>query len=204
MKYIIEGGIDFYSELNKTEDNPEDKAEDNNNICLISKELLSENFITLPCNHKFNYIPLYKEIILQKTLVSYLEIKKPLPHQIKCPYCRQIINKLLPYIPINDVDKIPSVNFPLSKCMKHLDCQQQLKNKSMCNRSAYTINGETYCENHWLKKKTKQIEWTDEMDKYSKNKKITDLKKILRENGLKTYGNKKELINRIITSLVNI
>ena len=32
------------------------------NICLISKEPLHPNHITLVCNHKFNYIPIYKEV----------------------------------------------------------------------------------------------------------------------------------------------
>ena len=65
MKYIIEGDIDFYSELNNSGDinNIISLSE---NVCLISKEGLNDNFITLPCKHTFNYIPLYKEIILQK------------------------------------------------------------------------------------------------------------------------------------------
>jgi hypothetical protein len=37
------------------------------NICLISKEKLHPNHITLTCNHKFNYIPIYKEVLYQKT-----------------------------------------------------------------------------------------------------------------------------------------
>ena len=35
------------------------------------------------------------------------------------------------------------------------------------------------------------------MEKYSKNKTVIDLKKILREKGLKVGGTKKELVNRI-------
>ena len=200
MKYIIEGDVDFYSELNNSEDN--NIILPNENVCLISKEVLNDNFITLPCNHTFNYIPLYKEVILQKISANTLETSRLSPHQIRCPYCRLIVNNLLPYIPLNNVEKITNVNYPLNKCMKHLECGQKLKNGNFCTKSAYKINGQIYCEQHWLKindkkNKNKDIEWTEEMEKYSKNKTVVDLKQILREKGLKVGGTKKELVNRI-------
>ena len=209
MKYIIEGDIDFYSELNNSGDinNIISLNSPNENVCLISKELLNDNFITLPCNHTFNYIPLYKEIILQKISPNSLEISRLTPNQIRCPYCRLTINNLLPYIPLTNVEKITNVNYPLNKCMKHLDCEQKLKNGHFCSKSAYKINGQIYCDQHWkiinVKKKKNQnnqnkvIEWTEEMDKYSKNKSVIELKEILREKGLKVGGTKKELVSRI-------
>ena len=36
-------------------------------ISKISNELLSVNYITLECNHKFNFTELYNEVIEQKT-----------------------------------------------------------------------------------------------------------------------------------------
>lgn len=206
MKYIIEGGIDFYNELNNSVDiniiiSPTE------NVCLISKEWLNDNFITLPCKHTFNYIPLYKEVILQKISTNSLETSRLLPYQIRCPYCRLIVNNLLPYIPLNNVEKITYVNYPLSKCMKHLDCEQKLKNGNFCSKSAYKINGKIYCEQHWVKikeknekNKKKVIEWTDEMEKYIKDKTVIDLKQILRVKGLKVGGTKKELVSRIINN----
>lgn len=210
MKYIIEGEIDFYSELNNSED-INSIISLTENVCLISKEVLNDNFITLPCNHKFNYISLYNEVILQK-MPNHLETSRLAPHQIRCPYCRLIVNTLLPYIPLNNVEKITNVNHPVSKSMKHLDCAQKLKNGKMCSKIAYKINGKIYCEQHWLKinekkekndnekKEVKVIEWSDEMEKYSKDKTVIELKKILREKGLKVSGTKKELINRIINN----
>lgn len=202
MKYIIEGNINFYNELNNSEDI--NNISFTENICLISKELLNDNFITLPCKHTFNYIPLYKEVILQKITPNFLETSILLPYQIRCPYCRLIINNLLPYIPLNNVEKITNVNYPLSKCMKHLDCKQKLKNGNLCNKSAYKINGQIYCEQHWIKINEKNqkntIEWTEEMEKYSKNKTIIDLKQILRDKDLKIGGTKKELVSRIINN----
>ena len=61
MNYIIEGDIDFWNELN-------DDSEDVNKIekCLLTNSPLSRNYIKLPCGHKFNYKPLYNEIIHSK------------------------------------------------------------------------------------------------------------------------------------------
>jgi hypothetical protein len=200
MKYIIEGDIDFYSELNNSGET-NSIISLNENKCLISKESLNDNFITLPCNHTFNYIPLYKEVILQKITPNPLETSRLTPHQIRCPYCRLIVNNLLPYIPLNNVEKITNVNYPLSKCMKHLDCEHKFKNGKMCSKPAYKCNGQIYCEQHWVKINDKNnIEWTDEMEKYSKNKSVIELKKLLREKGLKVSGTKKELVNRIISN----
>jgi hypothetical protein len=210
MKYIIEGDIDFYSELNNSGDiNSIISLNSPNELnCLISKEKLNDNFITLPCNHSFNYIPLYNEVILQKTMPNSLETSRLSPHQIRCPYCRTIVNKLLPYIPLNNVEKIINVNYPLNKCMKHLDCGKKLKNGNLCSKNAYKKNGQIYCDQHWKiineknekNEKNKVIEWTNEMEKYSKTKSVIELKKILREKGLKVGGTKKELVNRIITN----
>jgi hypothetical protein len=203
MKYIIEGDIDFYSELNNSGE-INTIISPTENVCLISKESLNDNFITLPCKHTFNYIPLYKEIILQKISGNSLETSRLSPYQIRCPYCRLIVNNLLPYIPLNNVEKITCVNYPLNKCMKHLDCEQKLKNGYFCSKSAYKINGKIYCEQHWVKIKEKNekkvIEWSEEMEKYSKDKTVIDLKQILREKGLKVGGTKKELVSRIINN----
>ena len=57
--YIIEDNLDFKTELT-------DKTiSDNNSRCLISQQVLTRSHITLPCSHKFNYIPLYNEVCQQ-------------------------------------------------------------------------------------------------------------------------------------------
>jgi hypothetical protein len=81
------------------------------NICLITKEKLHPNHITLNCKHKFNYLPLYNEVLNQKNKQSNLyEVTKLSSNQIKCPYCRIITNKLLPHIPYPSVKIIKNVN----------------------------------------------------------------------------------------------
>jgi len=75
VTYEIEGGIDFFKELknitakqNETSLPPlslhiEDKLVEK---CLISDEVLRKDHITLKCGHKFNYVPLFKEVVFQK------------------------------------------------------------------------------------------------------------------------------------------
>ena len=81
------------------------------NICLITKEKLQPNHITLSCKHKFNYLPIYHEVVNQKNKQNNMyEITKLLTNEIKCPYCRAITYKLLPYIPYPSVKVVKNVN----------------------------------------------------------------------------------------------
>ena len=67
MNYKIENNLNFYNELYKELNNIiEEKQED---ICLLSNSPLEDNYITLDCNHKFNYLPLYNEICSQKKVI---------------------------------------------------------------------------------------------------------------------------------------
>ena len=94
---------------NHTNTNADTNAD--TNICLITKEKLEPNHITLSCNHKFNYVPLYNEVGNQKNKQNNIyEIAKLSSNQIKCPYCRAITNKLLPYIAYPSVKVIKNVN----------------------------------------------------------------------------------------------
>jgi len=88
-----------------------DTMDTTDNICLITKEKLHPNHITLNCKHKFNYVPLYNEVVGQKNKQSNVyEVTKLSSNQIKCPYCRIITNKLLPHIPYPSVKVIKNVN----------------------------------------------------------------------------------------------
>ena len=69
QKYNIEGSIDFFSELNKLlnkENVKNENVKNEENICLISNEELTDNFVKLNCGHSFNYLPLYKDLVNQK------------------------------------------------------------------------------------------------------------------------------------------
>jgi hypothetical protein len=93
MKYLVEGGMNFFDELNK----PEVKQKVDTPVCLITDEPLVDLSVELNCGHSFNYEPLYKEVCLQKTGKNYLEISKLSFNEMKCPYCRKIQRGLLPF-----------------------------------------------------------------------------------------------------------
>ena len=163
MNYSIEGNIDFYKELFETicesesdilENNNEDTYKNEKN-CLITHLPLQSPIITLDCNHKFNYIPLFKEITRQKTS-DYNDKKKLRVHQIKCPYCRQIQNKLLPYIPsVEGSYLISGVTSPQKYSMYTQKCESIIKSGKRkgenCGKKCEYPN--TMCNMH---KKSKQ------------------------------------------------
>tara|TARA_B100000963_G_scaffold348556_1_gene356283 strand:- start:11009 stop:11968 length:960 start_codon:yes stop_codon:yes gene_type:complete len=86
-------------------------------ICLITKEPLEETFIKLSCNHTFNYDAIYKEVFKQKIIKNYKEIQKLKNNCIKCPYCRNVQDKLLPHKPGTKKTKL--VNWPPKVSMEN-------------------------------------------------------------------------------------
>lgn len=94
-KYCIEGHIDFYSEINSNEHNNDNLNYDN--ICLITNEPLIDKFVTMECGHKFNYIPLYNDLIKQKYFTNIMEESRLKINEIRCPYCRTISTQLIPF-----------------------------------------------------------------------------------------------------------
>jgi hypothetical protein len=132
-KYIIEGSIDFFSELYKSLDEEEDnfKTEKDEKMCLITNELLTTNYITMKCGHKFNYLPLFKDIETHKKKFNNMESTsgKLGKNEIRCPYCRKRQNELLPYYEELNIPKVFGVNenYPLHKnytfnCCEYVDC----------------------------------------------------------------------------------
>jgi hypothetical protein len=100
-KYITEGNIDFFDELYKSldvEDN-EHKTEEDNNLCLISNQPLTDKFVQMGCGHKFNYIQLYLDVKNHKQNFNLMESNSCRLNidEIRCPYCRKKQKGLLPY-----------------------------------------------------------------------------------------------------------
>ena len=218
MNYVIEDNLDFYNLLNQS--SQEINNDSSNNICLITYEKLTENSIVLDCKHNFNYFPLYQEIINQKkNFNKYFDINKLKINEIKCPYCRNINNKLLPYIPYKNVKKISGVNSPENLCMENkYNCSWVFKNGKnkgcSCNINSFILEGKNYCYKHHKMSNNKNIKtnskkdnndnWDNSFDEYLKKYKVDELKKILRVNKLTIYGNKKQLILRIIKNNINL
>jgi hypothetical protein len=158
-KYNIEGNIDFYKELLE---NVELDYNDSDR-CLITHEPLNESSVTLECNHSFNYLPLYKYVVNSKTQFNNMEKKSLKVSQIKCPYCRNIQNHLLPLPPsgmdvkiIHGVNKIEYSPIMVGKC-----CYGDGSCKSTSVYLAYQDNT-TYCFTHrsLMKKKWEKEEKT--------------------------------------------
>lgn len=143
MKNISDWKKEFYEELSLNNNETHD------NVCLITKTELIENSITLPCKHSFNYIPLYNEICNQKNPKrKNLETQLLCLNEIKCPYCRTKFDKLLPYIPYKNVNKIRGVNSPIKYSMFLSTCKYIMKsgkNKGkICNKECNF----DYCTRH--------------------------------------------------------
>ena len=212
--YIVDGdsdgGIesDFFSQLKKmlsesrchggdNENNGDgdgDKISENEeNICLLTKEPLQPVHIILACGHKFNYVPIYREVIAQKTTGlssgGYYNSHSLKRNEIKCPYCRNIQDKLLPYLEFDGVKKMLSVNHPANLSMISQPCMysstsnlhsKKSKNFAQCKGNAVTCHNETYvCKKHYntclttpplLKKNTDHASRCGVILRYGKNK----------------------------------
>lgn len=111
--YIVDEKMDFYNILNEfskeiKEQNQKPKEEVIEELCLISNEPLTKYYITLPCKHKFNYLPLLYSCYENSQL--HYNYKKG---KLKCPYCKQVnYNQVLPYNPLLETTKYRHVNYP--------------------------------------------------------------------------------------------
>lgn len=133
---------ELLKELNNTKDN----------VCLISKDPLEKNSIKLNCGHEFNYVPLYNELIVQKRYVNNLESSKLLNNQMKCPYCREITNQIIPYQENEGVYKLYGVNSPEKFVMPIYKCEWLYKSgkkkNTKCNQVGGLYYNGCYCNKH--------------------------------------------------------
>lgn len=170
-------------------------------ICYISKEPLEQLHLKLLCGHTFNYIPLYNEVKEQKKN-NYLRLKK---YQMQCPYCRTIINNILPYINNSKVQRIVGVNSPDKYVLKDNKCKYTFisgKNKGhICNKEC-SFN---YCSEHLTIIENNNNEYELSLEKIKKYT-VVKLKNICRKHKLKRFSRlkKQELINYINKELICI
>lgn len=185
--YIIDGDADgliesdFFSQLkhmltqpkchensdgnaNECNDNGDKNSESEENYCLLTKEPLQDIHIVLECGHKFNYIPIYREVIAQKTIglssTGYYTSHSLKRNEIKCPYCRNIQDKLLPHLEYDGVKKMVNVNYPTKLSMTTQPCmhstnsnyKKSKKTTSSCKCNAIAFhNGIYVCKKHYEK-----------------------------------------------------
>lgn len=123
---------DFYKLLEEENDDINE-----NECCLITKTPLEDDHVKLMCGHSFNYDAIYNEVKHQKRY-NPLDITSLSVYQLKCPYCRNIQNELLPLI---GEYSVYGVNAPDKYTMKPNVCQYVFKsgNKKgeLCNKQCY-------------------------------------------------------------------
>jgi hypothetical protein len=185
----------FLNYLNETSETSETDEK-----CLISNEALISNAITLECNHKFNYIELYNEVLEQKTK-KILDNSKLKLNEIKCPYCRAISKNLLPYFKYYNTKPVRGVDNPPDLSIKLNECQYIEKNSEPCRKNACVTKFGLFCNNH-VKYNIKEEEIITNISadvlKLYKKKTIKELKAQLQERAIKLSGKKEDLINRLI------
>lgn len=202
MNYTVDEGFDFWNELNKEEEDHYDEDK----VCQITKEPLTHNHIILPCGHKFNYIPICKEMVSVKYPQSkYSHNLKISKRQTCCPYCRKVFDALLPYIPIYNIS-FPKHICSSTNCLELHSCSYKLisgKNKGTNCKSkhAFLTDKGTFCIKHYSCREKQKHEVTfvnEEAKQLYKQKNIQELKKELRALNLSCNGRKHVLVNRIV------
>lgn len=162
--------------LAKALSNNEDEK---NNTCLISNEPLEETHIKLGCSHTFNYGPLFKEVVIQKTIHNYLEVQKLNKYSIKCPYCRCVQKGILPIRP--GFDSVKYVNYPSEYVMKTNNCSYIFlsgkKKNQICNRACH----KKYCSQHQKIIEKRDLKLKEKKEKEEQKKKNKKNKEIYNE-----------------------
>ena len=151
--------IEFFAALKQMQSESETNAtnaasnipdESENNLCLITHLPLNAFHVRLACGHKFNYEPLFQEVMRQKGRFGVHNYHEPIAtHEIKCPYCRSMTSRLLPYIggttPHPVLKRLTGVNAPAHMCMPGTPCQA-----TKCSANAfYECNQSLYCHKHY-------------------------------------------------------
>ena len=202
MKYLMDN-TNTNANTNTNTNNTNNTNTSTNERCLISDEVLDNNYITLMCNHKFNFLELYNEVVEQKTK-KLLDNSKLKLNEIKCPYCRTINNKIMPYFKYYDNKIIKGVNHPPDLSIQLYECSYIDKSLNKCGKNACITNYGIFCNNHFkytINEERLLTTIDPDIIKMYKKKTIVELKNELRMNNYKLTGNKEELINRLILKI---
>ena len=169
-------------------------------LCLISKEELNQSKITLECGHTFNYLPIYQEFKEQKNNKKNSLKNKLRVDQLKCPYCRNIQNGLIPFMNIMGIVPLYGVNYPTAYVNLNNRCIHIYKkgpNKGKpCNNP---------CINSLCKKHSKpcKIEINKIDINLLQSYTLNQLKHIARTNKFRGFSrlNKKDLVSFVMENL---
>jgi hypothetical protein len=168
--YILEDDIDFYKMLSSSDG---DVNNDDNDLCMISKTKLDETMIVLDCNHKFNYIPLMKDMYTRLYLSHDVKCMNRIPYRkntIECPYCRHKNPYILPFDENIYNIKIYGLNtsdiqYIIQECFASFS---EIKKCSVEDCDHYYYSGYVlpFCKNHVSDKKITKDYKKSEREKY--------------------------------------
>ena len=203
MNLIIPEGFDFYAELKKNIESNTKVEESDEEFCLVTGEKLDETAIELECGHKFNYKAIFNDMYAyryhkERNTYSYSDHLHLREHEIRCPYCRQIQENLLPYLPDIEPTRARGVNYPPSLCMGKNTCSYVFKsgkNKgAMCGKKCYR----EMCNQHFKpKQECSKVELNrDTLVKMT----LPELRNLAKHHNMKKYSKlkKNDLINLFI------
>ncbi len=204
MNYIVPEGFDFYEELNKKLSTKSSAKSQEISTCLISGNPLNTTAITLNCGHSFNYGPLFNDLVCYKYdrpqgYYSYSDNLNLREYQLRCPYCRQIQENLLPYLPDIESRRVKGVNYPMVYSMGNNRCSyifKSGKNKGKtCGKKCYR----SMCNQHF-KTEVNIQQIPMDRDKLMQVS-LINLRKIAKSKGAKKYSKlkKNDLINMILS-----
>jgi hypothetical protein len=216
--YIIEGNFDFYKELYESLDPSNNHIGDEyGQVCLITNAPLTEHFVELECKHTFNYIPLFKDLVNYKTKFNSLDSHRLRMNEIRCPYCRNKQNYLLPYIDELNVPKQHGVNWINIELMNPSNVsdlklgQCSWGNGYECSAIHVLTNGLTnmdYCYYHYkqtckkllmeqkLAKKAEAFKQKQEIKAFAAQQKMEEKKKLLEAKLLAKAAKALEKVNK--------
>ena len=142
------------------------------NYIPIYKDVLFQKCSTLPKNISSKITALYTKT-MNPTSIGYtsspstsfqnvqtmtynssinLETTKLHYDEIKCPYCRDITPKLLPYYPYPEVNQVKYVNSPSNLCLKGVACEYfKLMDKTCDSSPTYNEQYGLLCRTHMKK-----------------------------------------------------
>ena len=187
MNYVIEDKLDFFQLLHSDDDKVDDNTHDNNKYCLLTKMELAPFHIKLDCGHAFNYVPLFKEIVNQKYgPTRHREQIRLRWNEFKCPYCRTVYKKLIPFVKFDETRSLSRVNSPSKYTMNLFQCSHTFHRGKrsgetcgrMVNKGSNILDDGTYlCNVHM---KSYQYKKKQESGKKQKNGKNVTCKAILK------------------------
>lgn len=149
---------EFFAMMNNDQPSPQTLQSDNLMCCITHESCV--NPITLMCGHTFEYAALVTELINRNSINKAGRYAHPTDRTnkngFKCPYCRTIHTKTLPYFKVNGLKRRLGITSPDTRRMPYPHTCGVLyksgpKKGTPCNNCAYFHSPdatERYCVKH--------------------------------------------------------